>query len=133
MKGLKKGVQLWVKIELPGSGPVGDGRGGTRTPFQLSTWICGLNPTDLISLIATCTNYLRGARWLGGAAPLLGDRSGLIIFGCTVLEDSAIRQREGQKVGRRNCDHVRRDKGHWETWWLGRPRGSLSRGFRPEA
>lgn len=25
MKGLKKGVQLWVKIELPGSGPVGAG------------------------------------------------------------------------------------------------------------
>lgn len=36
---------------------------------------------------------------------------GPIIFGCVVLEGSAILLREGQKVGRKICGHIRRDSG----------------------
>ena len=40
---------------------------------------------------------------------------GPIIFGCAVLEGSTIRSCEGQKVGQKNQDHVRRDNGRLES------------------
>lgn len=63
-----RGPVLGYELELPGPGQIRGGKWQHLCPLPTPN----LDPTDLITLIATCTNYLCGARWLGGGCSTFG-------------------------------------------------------------
>lgn len=104
------GLTLGYGSELPGPGRGGGGGRQHLSPLQtpnLDLRFGSHRPNYPHLPHALITSAVPGG-WAG--LPHFWEVGrGPIIFGCVVLEGSAILLREGQKVGQKNCGHIRRD------------------------